>query len=134
MPDPKMPNRLFTLAVALSLTGCAAIQKQDASQTEQLLSAAGFQMKLADNPQKLAHLQTLTPLKLVPHSRDGQVYYVYADPQFCNCLYAGDQAAYQRYQQLAVAQNIAKDQMMAAQMNEDAAMNWGMWGPWGMGW
>jgi len=140
MPNPKTRNRLFTLALALALalTGCAAIEKQEAqqqaSQTEQLLSAAGFQMKLADTPQKLAHLQALTPLKLAPHPRDGKIYFIYADAQFCQCLYAGDQAAYQRYQRLAVAKNIANEQRLAAQMNEDAAMNWGMWGPWGMAW
>ena len=38
-------------------------------------------------------------------------------------------AAYQRYQQLAIKQQLAQEQVMAAEMNEDAAMNWGAWGP-----
>ena len=49
--------------------------------TEQLLSGVGFQKKVADTPEKLAHLGTLTPARrLVAHRRDGQLYYVYADP------------------------------------------------------
>jgi hypothetical protein len=40
----------------------------------------------------------------------------------------GNEEAYQRYQQLAVQKTIADDQRMAAQMNEDVAMNWGLWG------
>ena len=105
------------------------MEASEARQTEQLLAAAGFKVKLADAPDKLAHAQTLTQHKLVPHEKDGQVYYVYADATTCKCVYWGNEDAYQRYQQLAVQQEIADEQRMAAQMNENAAMNWGMWGP-----
>jgi hypothetical protein len=113
--------------LGIALVGCAAMKKSEATDTEQLLSAAGFKMKLADTPEKLAHLKTLTQLKVVPHDRNGKMYYVYADAADCQCLYAGNQEAYQRYEKLAVKQNIA-------QMNEAASMDWGMWGPWGPGW
>ena len=116
------------LAVAL-LAGCTAIEKQDARKTESVLAAAGFQMKPADTPDRVAHLQLLRPFKLVPHDRNGTLFYVYADPKACKCIWVGDQAAYQRYQQLAIQQQLAQEQLMTAQMNEDAAMNWGLWGP-----
>ena len=45
--------------VAVLLGGCAAIQREEAQQTESTLSAAGFQMKPADTPERLAHLQTM---------------------------------------------------------------------------
>jgi hypothetical protein len=49
------------VAVVLGLSsGCATIRRHDTLQTEQMLAAAGFHMKLADTPEKLAHLQTLT--------------------------------------------------------------------------
>jgi hypothetical protein len=115
--------------VAVLLGGCAAIQREEAQQTESTLSAAGFQMKLADTPERLAHLQTMRPLKVVPHLKDGKLLYVYADPTGCKCLYIGDEQAYQRYQALAIREKLTQEQMMAAQMNEDAAMNWGLWGP-----
>jgi hypothetical protein len=113
--------------LGIALAGCAAIEKSKATDTEQLLAAAGFKMKPADTPEKLAHLKTLTQLKVVPHERNGKMYYVYADAAYCQCLYAGNQEAYQRYENLIVTQNIA-------QMNEAASMDWGMWGPWGPGW
>jgi hypothetical protein len=121
-------NSLLAITVlGIALAGCAAMKKSDATDTEQLLSAAGFKMRLADTPEKLAQLKTLTQLKVVPHDRNGKIYYVYADAAYCNCLYAGNQEAYQRYENLAVKQNIA-------QMNENASMDWDMWGPWGVGW
>ena len=119
-----------TLATVLMVAvGCAALRKSDVETQEQLLSAAGFQMKLADSPQKLTHLQQLSSQKLVPHTRDGKLYYVYADPEFCKCLYVGNEPAYQKYQQLAVQQKLAQERLNAAAMNENAAMNWGLWGP-----
>jgi hypothetical protein len=127
--------RIAVVAVVsgFALAGCAWLQNMEADDTEQVLSAAGFQMKPADTPEKLAHLQTLTQRKLVPHERDGRLYYVYADANHCKCLYVGTEQAYQRYQKFALEKQIANEQREAAQMNMDAAMDWNMWGPWGTG-
>lgn len=121
----------------IALAGCAAvqaIQKSEATDKEQLLTAAGFRVRLADTPEKLAHLQTLTQRKLIAHQRDGKVYYVYADALACKCLYIGNEEAYQRYRQLVIQQQIADQQRMTAEMNYDAQMNWGMWGPYDPWW
>jgi len=127
----EMASWVAAIVVVVLFAGCAAMREERAKEEESILSAAGFQMKPADTPQRVAHLQTLTPLKLVPHTRssDGKLLYVFADPKGCQCLYVGDEGAYQRYRQLALRQQIAQEQMMAAQMNEDAAMDWGLWGP-----
>jgi hypothetical protein len=119
------------VALGLSVTGCAAIRAHQTVETEQVLAAAGFQMKPADTPEKFAHLQTLTPRKVVRYTRDGQPQYVYADPETCKCLYVGDEQRYQKYQELSLQKQIADEQMSAAQTNWDASMNWGAWGPWG---
>jgi hypothetical protein len=108
------------------MVGCASAS---ARKIEPLLAAAGFKMLLADTPEKVAHLETLTPHKLVPHVQDGQTVYIYADPDVCSCAYVGDELAYQRYQEMALARKIAADQRAAAQLNRDASMNWGVWGP-----
>jgi len=121
--------RPLLLALAIPLAACSIMAVNQARETEQLLAAAGFRVKLADTPDKLAHVEALTQLKLVPHSQEGKTYYVYADATRCHCVYWGDESAYQTYQQLALSKEIAEDQRMAAQMNEDAALNWGMWGP-----
>jgi hypothetical protein len=118
------------LALCAALAGCAAIERHEASQKEQLLAAAGFQMRTADTPAKLADLERLQQHKLVRHERDGEASYVYANADGCKCLYTGNQASYDEFQKLQVQENVASQEMMAAEMNQQAAMNWEMWGPW----
>ena len=112
-------------------SGCTMIQESEAMDTERTLAAAGFRMKLADSAEKMAHLKTLTQRKLVPQQKGDDLYYIYADAEFCKCLYAGSEQNYQQYQRLALQQRLSQERIMAAQMNENASMNWGMWGPWG---
>jgi hypothetical protein len=109
--------------VAMVLAGCQAIENEEAQSTEQVLAAAGFQMKEATTPAQLANLQAMTQRKVVIHQQDGQPRYVYADAQDCKCVYVGDQRNYDEYQKLSVKQEIAEE-------NLDASMDWGMWGPW----
>jgi hypothetical protein len=46
-------------AVLIALCGCAATERHEAHDAEQVLSAAGFYMKLSDTPKTLANLRTL---------------------------------------------------------------------------
>ena len=120
------------LALAgVTAAGCSAIRKDEAQSTENLLVAAGFQPKPADTPEKLAQLKSLPPLKMEIRSKGDQVGYSYADPYNCKCLYVGGPRQYKKYQEMAVKQQIATDQMEAAEAQEDAAMDWGMWGGFG---
>ena len=114
--------------------GCAYTQRQKAQQVEPMLSAAGFKVKLADTPEKLAKLQAVPQLKLKPLQRDGKLYYAYVDAAGCRCTYLGDQAAYQNYQILLQQQRNARDDTRAANVNDDAAIVgddalWESWGP-----
>jgi hypothetical protein len=97
----------FALAGAL-LTACAAMKAEEATNKEQLLAAAGFKMQLANTPEKLAHLKTLTQQKIVVHEKGGINYYVYADATTCQCLYIGQDANYQNYQQLQTQKTLPK--------------------------
>ena len=126
----EMTRYVVAVVLIVVLAGCAAMRQERARDKENMLAAAGFQMKPADTPKRVAHLQMLTPLKLLPYTRsDGKLLYVYADPKGCNCLYVGDEIAYQRYRALEQQQKVAQEQMVTAQMNADAAMDWGLWGP-----
>jgi hypothetical protein len=49
---------VLAMFVALPLAGCAAIQRTEARDTEQLPAAAGFQAKPADTSEKLANLRS----------------------------------------------------------------------------
>jgi len=125
---------LVSVACALltsPLLGCAYIQKEEAKSTETLLAAAGFQIKWADTPQRLADLSGLEPNELTPQDRDGETYWVYADPKVCRCIYVGNQKNYSEYEKLKVKQQMVNEQEATAAMNQDASLNWGMWGPWG---
>lgn len=124
---------LSVLSFGSLLYACAAIETQNIDDKEQMLAAAGFTMKLADTPDKIAHLQQQVQHKIIAYAKNGETYFVYADATDCGCLYVGDNAAYAKFQELQVRQNIANEQQMAAEMNQDAAMDWGMWGfgPWG---
>lgn len=120
------------IAFALLAGGCAAMARSEAKRKENLFIAAGWQMKVADTPQKQATLQGLQPSrKILIRQKDGQPLYTFADPEGCNCMYVGTPAQYGEYRRLALQQQVAQDQVDAAMANESAAMDWGMWGPWG---
>ena len=124
----RLGQGVMALGLACGLGACAA---QQAREMDGMLAAAGFQVRPANTPEKLQQLKTLEPRVLLQTQRDGAPYWVVADPTVCQCLYVGNAAAYQRYEQLKLRKEYADEQLMAAEMNEDAAMNWSMWGPWG---
>jgi len=107
----------------LVLSGCASIRRQEAADTERLLGAAGFQQRLADSPERLAHLRTMPPLKLVAQEKDGQVVYTFADPESCRCLYVGGAKEYAKYQHLAVEQEVRREA-------DWEPWRWGLRGAW----
>jgi hypothetical protein len=126
----RLHARVLLVVVAASLLpACTYFKRQDADQIESTLAAAGFRMKPADTPERLAKLQALPQRKIITRSREGEPVYLYADAEFCKCLYAGRQAEYDRYQRLALEKQIAQEHVEAAEMNENAAMDWGMWCP-----
>ncbi len=115
--------------IALGLGGCAALQTADTRTTEQMLAAAGFQMIAADTPERLAHLQMLTPRKVLLRPRNGEPFYVYADPAVCKCLYAGREQQYQEYRKLGTQKEIADERLLTEEARDDG-MDWGFWGLW----
>jgi len=118
-------SRVFgTIVLGGFLSSCAMLEAQQVKDTEQLLVAAGFKMKLADTPAKMAHLKTLTQQKIVPHQKDGVIYYIYADATICQCFYWGQDQAYQNFMQLQEQQNIANEERMTAEMNEQEYLDW----------
>jgi hypothetical protein len=117
-------SRIGAFAVLALAVGCAA----NTQQTENLLSAAGFRTIVANTPQRQQHLKALPPNKVVLVQRNGKNYYVYADPAHYQ-IYVGNPSQYQQYQQLRLARNLAQDQLATAELNQQAAMNWEMWGP-----
>ncbi len=102
--------------------GCAHSQAVEAERT---LAAAGFQMQLATTPERQAELEKMQPRKLTPVPKGDETVFIYADPDYCKCLYVGDQRAYGRYELLERRARLAEGVEMNAM-----DMDWGVWGPW----
>ncbi len=123
-------KRLLPLAIATALlTGCAAIEKAEHNNTENMLAAAGFKVIPANTPQRQSSLAALPPYKIQRQIRGNKVYYVYPDDQQ-NFAFIGDQAAYGTYQSMVAQQQISDQNLMAAQMMTMPGV-WPGWGYWG---
>ncbi len=114
--------RVWLFVLFLAVPACTS-QVQN---KEDMLAAAGFTLVPANTPQRQAALKALPPHKFVHQIRNNNVVFTYADPTICDCLYVGNQGAYDRYRRNVFAQNLADEQQMTAQMNQ---MDWGPWGP-----
>jgi hypothetical protein len=68
--------------------------------TDMHLEDAGFKMRPADNAEKLRHARLVPPRTFVTRLKDGKRYYVYADPDFCKCVFVGDAAAMKTYRDM----------------------------------
>ena len=128
---------IIILCIGFFITGCAALKESYAKETEQLLSAAGFTIKLANTPEKLANLKLLTQDKVIQYEKDGKIYYIYANA-YEKKLYVGNEAKYNEYKKLKHQKQVseeqvanARDALMAANEEADstAAMDWGLWAP-----
>lgn len=84
--------------LGFSASVVAAQQQQVIVIPNNMFTAAGFMVKYATTPEKRALLNSLPPDKLVKRTKDGIVYYVYADAARCNCAYVGTAQAYAAYQ------------------------------------
>jgi hypothetical protein len=124
--------RFAGLAAVVGLAGCASVGAQE---KEGQLSAAGFVRLQADTPAKVAKLQALPQNTIVFAQRKSGPVYIYADSAGCNCAFVGSPTAYQQYQEIRAANNIAQMQEVTAQLNVAAAEDWGgAWGPMAPGW
>ena len=106
------------LLLSAALGGCVSV---GAPEKEGQLSAAGFTRLQADTPQKMAKLQALPQNTIVYAPRKNGNAYIYADAAGCGCAFVGNEAAYQQYQQIRAANNIAQMQETTAMLNAEAA-------------
>src|SRR5260221_2610600 len=90
--------------IANAMAGCAGHSTQ---QTQDLLSAAGFNVVIASTPQRLQHLATLPPYKVIRIQRNGKDRYGYADPAQ-KLIYYGGGSAGKRFKNLRPTKNLAE--------------------------
>jgi len=70
-----MRAALIAVMVASTLAGCAGLQAADTRSAERALTAAGFEARPADSPEKLTHLQSLPSRKVLVQEQNGQRQY-----------------------------------------------------------
>ena len=120
---------VFVAVLGMILAGCAALERNDAIDVEQLLAKAGFKKQVADTSAKLAHLKTLPQRKFSRHHRDGKEYYVYADATYCRCLYVGNAEAFQHYRDLEIQQGESFIEMNRPDIITGEDWSRSPWGP-----
>jgi hypothetical protein len=126
------PIEVAACLLLLLLCACESEQARVTRQTD-MLAAAGFEARPASTPERQAMLRMLPANKFVRKARDDMFEYVYADPIVCNCIYVGDQTAYNNYKRMVFQRQIADEQQLTAQMYQGQWPGWNSWnwGPWG---
>lgn len=112
---------LLAAVLGLILAGCASAPTSSSTPRSQddLLTAAGFTSYAAKTPQSLAYLQTLPPQEIVKHRYDGTNRFLVCTDQNSKACYVGDEAAFQRYQNLADQEELAAKQRNVSQERWD---------------
>jgi hypothetical protein len=54
----------------------------------------------ANTPEQMERLRLLPPRKFVARTKEGRRYYLYADPDYCQCVFVGNELAMKNYQAL----------------------------------
>jgi hypothetical protein len=106
--------------ILMALGGCASV---GSTNTESLLSAAGFVVRTPQTDRQKQIYAALPPYKVQRATVKDKIFYVYKDEK-AGVAYVGREPEYQRYTQLAIQQRVAEDQYMAAEMEQEAALSW----------
>jgi hypothetical protein len=116
------------LALVFLTLSCTGVQQTQ--NKENLLIAAGFKVIVPKTAAQQQKLKALPADKVTLVQKDGKTYYVFPDAAN-NQAYVGGPNQYQTYKQLRLQNQLANDNLEAAEMNQDASMDWGTWGGWG---
>jgi hypothetical protein len=120
-------NLIGAIALLALASGCAGTQTQT---KENLLIAAGFKVIVPHTAAQQQKLKALPAGKVTLVQKDRKTYYVFPDAAN-NQAYIGGSTQYQAYKQLRLANKLANENLEAAELNQDASMDWGGWGGWG---
>ena len=111
---------LMAAVLGIALLGCAAAPSSSTPKSQDdLLTAAGFRSYAAKTPQSLAYLKTLPPQEIVKHRYEGTNRFLVCTDQNSRTCYVGDEAAFQRYQNLAAQEELAAKQRNVSQERWD---------------
>jgi len=89
--------RVIALLVFGLLAGDAAASQEG---RDMKLEDDGFVMRPANTPTELQRLKLLPPRTFVARNKAGRRYYLCADPDYCKCVFLGDELAMKNYRDL----------------------------------
>jgi hypothetical protein len=117
--------RLLALLVAVFFCSPAAAEQEA---IDMYLKDAGFVVRVADTPSERARLRAVPARKFLRRHKAGHVYYVYVDPDTCQCAFLGDEDAMKTYRDMVA--NIPDGPMGAGlrsrlEINDLNAAAWG---------
>lgn len=91
---------LFHGLIATTLLFAAPVMAQQEA-ADMRLRSAGFKVRPATTPQEIALLRRVPPRVMLSRSDQARRYYVYADPDFCKCVFVGDDVALRTLKDMA---------------------------------
>ena len=115
------------LIVSLFAASCTFGPKPAPSNSrniEGLLQEAGFVRNPADTPEKMERIRSEVQRKVIPVQEKGQTYYLYADADFCQCLYVGDERAFNRFEELIYMKNLERNSCVDDRLRSSQAEPW----------
>jgi hypothetical protein len=122
-------------AAALAWTGCASRREARVERSVQLLADAGFRPVKADTPERAEALRRLPAGRVSEVMRNERTFYVFPDPELCQCLWVGTGDEYDAWR--GILHQKKHPQPSPVPWNEGALGNgamssagvWGVW-PW----
>jgi len=127
MTTPRITRICLLLIISLSLLSCATGNRPVLStgpNLENMLLESGFVRNPADTPEKMARIRAEVQRKVIPVQEDGQTYYLYADADFCRCLYVGDEPAFRRFEDLMYLKNLQRNTCIDDRLRSTQAEPW----------
>ena len=124
--------RVLGAFILMTFVGCGIKETQTSynkeTETSDLLTAAGFQQVAADTPEKEALLKSLPTGQLSLITWKDKELYVQPDVPNNRAL-VGRRVEFESYERLRLEKKMNNDTLIAAQMNRDSMMRWGVWAP-----
>jgi hypothetical protein len=112
-----------TTGGSLNPFGDSKTPQQQAQEIDPMLQAAGFSALPATTADQDTRLKTLPALKLGYYDdAKGVRHYWMADPEVCKCIFHGDEAAYQRYENIKLENQVAERDRHAVEMQQQQQM------------
>lgn len=103
--------------------------RERAQELDSMLDTAGFAPLTAASPEQKNRIRSLPPMQLGYYlDQRGAAHYWLADPDYCGCLFHGDEAAYERFQVLQKDNRTAQNDRQALQAQR-YQQPFGPWGP-----